>query len=214
LESNVLDFAVLMSYYKDPVQIWQSVLNAREIADSRRIVAGFDVSALPAEMTARQILLTREQDLKGYSLFALDRVVLRDPQPYLARLKALTAADAADTRYGGREPLWNRVAFVDDAHRTFSLRFYSRTGRTKLVVYPRGITALRFSVNDQVFQPLHPTGADPVSIDLSAWLNPAAREVVANHDFTLTATAEGPPEAFAEIFTVDYYAAPAPAPGR
>ncbi|MFH0922297.1 MAG: family 10 glycosylhydrolase [Fibrobacterota bacterium] len=40
LESDLLDFVVLMSYFKDPVQNWQSVINARETADSRRIVLG------------------------------------------------------------------------------------------------------------------------------------------------------------------------------
>lgn len=210
IDSGLLDFAVLMSYYKDRTQIWQSVLNAREIVDSRRVVMGLDISAVSPETAARVILFSREQDLKGYSLFALDHIVLKDPYPYLSRFKSLAAA-ADDGRYKSREPLWNRVAVVDDEHRTFALRFYSRTGKTKLVVYPRGLTKLSFSLNDREFAPLTLSGIAPVAIDLSPWLEPEKREIMANHDFTLNATVEGPPDSFGEIFTVDYYGESTPA---
>ncbi|MCX5796001.1 MAG: family 10 glycosylhydrolase [Elusimicrobia bacterium] len=208
LQSNLLDFAVLMSYFKDPTQNWQSVINARETADSRRIVLGLYMPLLSPEAAARQLLFSREQDLKGFSLFSLDHVDLKDPRSYLARLRALALPPASDTRYQEREPLWNRVAIIDPDHRGFSLRFFSRTGKTKLVVYPRGITSLRFAVNDRKFSPILASGTAPIQIDLSPWLNPFAREVAANHDFTLTVSADGPPDSFAEIFTVDYYNAP------
>jgi hypothetical protein len=47
-----------------------------------------------------------------------------------------------------------------------------------------------------------------VQIDLSPWLKPDSRNILANHDFTLTVAAEGAPEFSAEIFTVDYYNPP------
>jgi len=208
LESDLLDFAVLMSYYKDPVQNWQSVINAREIADSRRIVLGLYMPFLSPEAAARQLLFSRDQDLKGFSLFSLDHVDLKDPKAYLERLRALAVPQTIDVRYQEREPLWNRVAVIDPDHRKFFLRFFSRTGKTKLVVYPRGITSLRFAVNDQGFLPLSPSGLAPMQVDLSLWLNPSARQTAANHDFTLTVSADGPPDSFAQIFTVDYYDAP------
>ena len=214
LESDLLDFVVLMSYFKDPVQNWQSVINARETVDSRRIVLGLYLPFLSPEAAAGQLLFTREQDLKGFSLFALDNIEVKEPKPYLERLRSLAIPPAQDTRYQEREPLWNRVAVVDSGHRKFSLRFFSRTGKTKLVVYQWGLTSLRFSVNDQEFRQLLPAGPDPIQVDLSDLLKPFERQVVANHDFTLNLWADGPADSFAHVFTVDYYNTPVALPER
>ena len=206
LNDGTLDFAVLMSYFKDRAQIRQSVINARETADSRRVVLGLYMPLLSPQAAAREIELSREQDLKGFSLFPLDGVDLKDPKPYLERLRALAVPPKDDARYAQREPLWNRVGVLDADRRSFSLRFFSRTGRTKVVVYPRGIASLRLAVNGASFKPIAvSTGSDVLQLDLTPWLNPESREVFNNHDFTLTASADGPPESYAEVFTVDYY---------
>lgn len=205
LKDDVLDFVVLMSYFPDATQIWQSVINARETADSRRVVVGLYLPVLSPQAAARQLVFSREQGLKGFSLFPLDAVDLPQPKPYLEKLRALAIPPKSDERYLDREPLWNRVALLTDERRKVSLRFFSRTGNTRLVVYPRGATRLDFSIGDKAFAPLVPAGDAPLAVDLTPWLKPFERQVAANHDFTLTISMEGPPEAFASVFTVDSY---------
>jgi uncharacterized lipoprotein YddW (UPF0748 family) len=208
LETGVLDFAALMAYYDKPDWVWQSVINARERAAGHRILLGLGLSSISPEVAAGQILLSREQDLLGFSLFSLDNQELKDSKSYLAHLRDLAIPDVHDDRYSQNEPLWNRVGVVDPAHRAFSLRFYSRRGHTKMVVYPKGITSLLVAINDQALAPFMANGLTPIQVDLSPWLDPFAREVAANHDFVMTASAEGPPESAAQIFTVDYYEPP------
>lgn len=214
LDSGVLDYAVLMSYYKDPLWVRHSALNALERAGGKRVVLGLQLGSAPPERLAREIELSRTLGLRGFALFALDRTESPDLPGYLARLRALAIPDAADARYASAEPLWNRVGVADAAHRRFTGRFFSRTGRTKVVVYPRGLTRLTISIEGRPLRlpPLVPNGLAPLQVDLSADLNPAAREVVANHDFLMAVSADGPPDASAQIFTVDYYDAPSGAP--
>lgn len=208
LYDDVIDFVVLMSYFKDPAQIWQSVFNARETADARRVALGLYLPLLPPQAAARQLLFAREQGLKGWSLFPLDGVDVKDPKEYFAKLRALAVPPVSDKRYQEREPLWNRVAVLSDQRPKVSgLRFFSRTGRTKLVVYPRGAKTLAFSLNDQPFAPL-PLKDETIQVDLTPWLKPFERQVAANHDFTLALELAGLPEAYAEVFTVDYYDEP------
>ncbi|MBI5201597.1 MAG: family 10 glycosylhydrolase [Elusimicrobia bacterium] len=220
LEAGILDFAVLMSYYKDTTWIWESAINAGELVDPRRVVLGLFLPHHTPEVEAQQVRLAREQGLKGFALFPLDREDMPKIDEFLPEFKRLAITDPADDRYSSREPLWNRVGLVDDARKSWTLRFYSRTGNSKLVLYSRGMTAFRAKINGRPLPPLDPrTGV--LQADVTAYLEPFKREVAANHDFQLSVEAEGNAGFYGQVFVVDYYrrpetleAAPVPAPAN
>lgn len=171
-----------------------------------------------SDLAASRILTVRElaaADRDGNGWVTVHEVLSTQGMSgsaYLEKLRKLAVPPVSDERYRDLEPLWNRVALLSEERRKVSLRFFSRTGNTQLVVYPRGIARIEFSINDQPFVPIVPAVDDTVQIDLTSWLKPFERQVAANHDFTLTVAAEGPPESFAQVFTVDYYRRPAAAP--
>ncbi|MBN1595468.1 family 10 glycosylhydrolase [candidate division FCPU426 bacterium] len=208
LETEALDFAVLMSYHANKDLVWKSILNATESADPQRIVLGLGlyVKGNTPEKTAGEIRLARAHHLKGFSLFSLDDVAVPKLDNYMAQLRHLALPEQADERYAVRDPVWSRIGVIDDQHRAWNLLFFSRNGKTKLVIYQHGLQSLALAVNGQDLPAISFSGRDYVQLDLSAWLLPFAREVAANHDYRLKARAEGPPGSWAEIFAVDYYA--------
>ena len=201
-DAGILDFAVLMSYFPDPSWIQQSLLNAVETLDPRRVVAGYSVKAHTPERVAEQLDWSRSAALRGWALFSLDRDETPDPDAYLARLRALAIPDAADTRYASREPLWIRVGVLDATNQSWTLRFYSRRGRARIIVYPRGAEAASFSVEGATI-PVRFDGEKPFEADLTPYLKPFARETAANHDYLLSATLRG--AGSAQVFIVDSY---------
>ena len=142
LDRGYLDFAVLMCYYKDMDRISKRVFNAREVADARRIVLGVGLYLNPPDVIADQLLISRNRSLKGFALFSLDTASMPKPESYLARLRYLAIPDVSDGRYEGRDPVWSRVGVIDAVHRKFSSRFFSRNGRSKLVIYQRRLESL------------------------------------------------------------------------
>ena len=207
LEAGIIDFAVLMSYYKDTTWIWESVVNAGEVADPRRIVLGLFLPHHAPEVEAQQVRLARESGLKGFALFPLDKEDMPGIDAYLPEFRRLAITDPSDDRYSSREPSWDRVGIVDDARKAWTLRFYSRTGNAKLVLYSRGMTAFRAKINGRPLPPLDPRSG-VLQADVSAYLEPFKREVVGNHDFTLSVEAEGGAGFYGQVFVVDYYRRP------
>jgi uncharacterized lipoprotein YddW (UPF0748 family) len=203
-EDGILDFAVLMDYFPDPSWVYQGLVNAVETLDPKRIVAGYSIKAHPPERLAEQLDWSRTLGMRGFALFSLDKAETPDPDAYLSRLRDLAVPDVLDARYASREPLWNRVGVLDAAHRSWNLRFYTRRGHAKLVVYPRGLTGATFSVGDAKLAPVKFSGEKLVEVNLAPYLKPFARETEANHDFILGAASEG--EGGAEVFVVDSYA--------
>jgi hypothetical protein len=94
---------------------------------------------------------------------------------------------------------------VDRHRREFTSRFFSRNGKTKLVIYHNGLTSASLKINDQKFPKLKFTGNAPLQIDLSPAVNPAARQTPSNHDFLITFKTNPAPHAKANIFIVDSY---------
>jgi hypothetical protein len=210
LELGKLDFVVLMSYYSDDAWVWKSILNSVEVADAKRVIVGLGpyVKGNTPEKIAQQIAISRSLGTGGFCLFSLDNEGMPGTESYLAQLRHLVLHDVGDDRYSLRDPVWNRVGVIDDAHRQWKFRFYSRNGKTKLVVYQHGLKSLRLSVNGQLLPSIDWKDRDYAQLDLSPILLPGARDVAADHDYTLHAEAEGLSGASAEVFTVDYYAVP------
>ncbi|MBI5245653.1 MAG: family 10 glycosylhydrolase [Elusimicrobia bacterium] len=204
VEDGTLDFAVLMDYFPDVAWVRQALQNSVETLDPSRVIAGFSVKAHPPERVAEQIEWGRELGLRGFCLFSLDRDETPNPSEYLAKLRALAIPDRKDDRYASREPLWIRVGTLDAERRSWTLRFYSRRGNAKLVVYPRGLAGMKLAIEGKDLPPLSFQDGRPAVVDLRPFLKPFERETAANHDFLLKAEAEG--EGRADVFVVDYYA--------
>ncbi|MBI4346592.1 MAG: family 10 glycosylhydrolase [Elusimicrobia bacterium] len=208
LHDGILDFAVPMSYFKDPSWIWQSALAASELSDPRRVVLGLFLPYHTPAALAEQIRLGRDMGLRGWSLFSLDAVDVPGIDAYAPEVRRVAYTDPADDRFASREPLWNRVGVLDERRKSWTLRFYSRTGNSKLVVYPSGVTKFRAKINGRPLPEL-PVREAVVQADVTAYLEPSNREVAAHHDFTLSVEADGGPGFYAQVFVVDYYARPA-----
>jgi uncharacterized lipoprotein YddW (UPF0748 family) len=205
---GTLDFAVLMDYFPEPAWVRQALRDSVDALDPQKVVAGFSMKAHPPERVAEQVEWSRELGLKGFCLFALDRQETPDPAAYLARLKALALPERGDGRLSSREPSWVRVGTLDAERRSWTLRFFTRRGRAKLVVYARGPVGVRLAVSGRPVT-LTPGEGDVRTADLGPLLKPFSREEAANHDFLLSASAEG--EGRADVYVVDSYGDDAPA---
>ncbi|MBI3549579.1 MAG: family 10 glycosylhydrolase [Elusimicrobia bacterium] len=210
LETGSLDFVVLMSYYADSSWVWKSILNAKEAGDAKRVIVGLGpyMPGNTPEKIAEQIDIARQEGTGGWCLFALDKASMPQLDSYLARLRHLAIRDVTDNRYSLRDPVWNRIGVVDDGHRQWKLRFFSRNGKTKLVIYHRGLTSMELAINDVKLPAVDFKSREYVQLDISPYLLPTARDVPANHDFNLSIRAEGQTWSRGEVFSVDYYAAP------
>lgn len=210
LQMGIIDLVLPMSYSTDNLVVRKDGWNYLEVADGSQVVLGLNKHGDPG-LLAKQIEISRDLGLRGFCIFPWNGY---DPE-YCRQLrdtvlnKAVKVGDIKpqrllDTRYTSREPLLVRVGEASLLSPSFTHRFFTRRGKTLLIIEQIGVTEAEIKLQGKTV-PL-PLLEERTTVDISDYVSPRTNPTPASNTVQIQVKAQGEPGFSLTVYIEDRFA--------